>query len=238
MATLLNFFSKALSTFISVCKITALVLLGILVTFCIYKIIRWLDPCVRRGYAAILELRRARCREDQQRQIYQERQRLLPDHVRQTAEERIAAQARQHRQVEERERELNAKQTEELAQKQKERDTLRACYEQWQAGADKCFANVATTRSFPEPRIDACRKCGDNRRSNGVKYQLRMCQHSLKQLLLASGAGISRERLTKERLKWHPDRFSKVMEVVREEMTDKSKETFQFFGMLLEEYDA
>lgn len=101
-------------------------------------------------------------------------------------------------------------------------------YDQWRADCNALLARPETMRRFPDPPFWPCT---DGCQDDGV---LKACRHTIKQLLETSGANL-RRLLKLERLRWHPDKFSKCPQPSRELIQAKATKMFQIIETLIQE---
>ncbi|KAK3063990.1 hypothetical protein LTS18_011117 [Coniosporium uncinatum] len=101
------------------------------------------------------------------------------------------------------------------------------------------LANPESMDFFPEPPpMIECRKAHPSCRDE--ERLLKCCPCDVKSLFelgyRESGIGVEKKQWLKvERRKWHPDRFSRCGEAVREEYVGKATEMFQVLGWCVEQ---
>lgn len=107
-------------------------------------------------------------------------------------------------------------------------------YPQWKVDMEKLF-EAGDMRSFPDLAwyTDACKL--EVCQSWKKEGPLGICAHDLKKLLFGSGV-YSLEYLKTERVKWHPDKFSRFCHADhREELKPRAEALFVLFGTLIDE---
>jgi hypothetical protein len=229
------------------------VMAGINFTFRIVKMGLWITSFTVIGLVVLglcIQLSNYASRLHRERQQEAERQRLLEGHERQEAErmrrvEELREQCARQREETERKRaeEVERKKAEEEQLRrqraraaeeriEREKENLRSCFHRWQAHAEIFFRNIPNERSFPEPKMGSCTECSAREGSEGISSSIKICLHNLEKLLRVP-AGYN-ELLRRERIRWHPDRFSRANESVKGDMIRKATALSQMIGELFE----
>ena len=107
----------------------------------------------------------------------------------------------------------------------------RDSYATWYENASAAFADYSKMKSFPAPPAPrfTCTKPVCIRGKGARALELCACdvEKAFKMLQSTSTSGAPPKLvLSKERLKWHPDRFSKCPEELRADFQKKAKEVF------------
>lgn len=89
---------------------------------------------------------------------------------------------------------------------------------QWRTMTETLFANYSTMQTFPQPPVRRCL----NTSCTNVTRSLRACIHSIEDAFWR----IPNLNIKKERLRWHPDRFSSCPEQHRELFQKMAQEVF------------
>lgn len=99
----------------------------------------------------------------------------------------------------------------------------------WDEETSAALENKEELKIFPAPPIKCCSMA-----CNKKKGHLDFCEHSLEKFMQGFGAtGLEKmERLKFEERRFHPGRFMKCPEEVRDEIVQKASEMFQMFQAL------